>query len=50
MDVSIAETLQERTENLQVSLFEIALQVSWTNGTRERSLILRTMKVLEKQI
>lgn len=50
MDVSIAEVLQERTENLQVRLLEVVLAVYWTKGAHEKSLTLRTMKVLEKEI
>jgi prepilin-type N-terminal cleavage/methylation domain-containing protein len=50
MDVSIAEVLHERTENLQVRLLEVDLTVSWTQGAHEKSLTLRTMKVLEKEI
>lgn len=50
MDVFIAEALNDRTENIQVRLLEIDLTVYWTSGTREKSLTLRTMKVLEKEI
>ncbi len=50
MDVSIAEVLQDRTENLQVRILEVVLAVYWTSGARERSMTLRTMKVLEKEI
>ena len=50
MDVSIAEVLHERTENLQIKLLEVVLTVFWTQGAHERSLTLRTMKVLEKEI
>lgn len=50
IDVSIAEVLQDRTENLQVRLLEVVLAVYWTSGTRERSMTLRTMKMLEKEI
>jgi general secretion pathway protein I len=50
MDVLIAEVLNDRTENIQVRLLEIDLTVYWTSGTREKSLTLRTMKVLEKEI
>ena len=50
MDVSIAEVLQDRTENLQVRVLEVVLAVYWTSGARERSMTLRTMKVLEKEI
>ncbi len=50
MDVSITDTLKERTENLQVRLLEINLTIHWTRGTKEKSLTLRTLKVVEKQI
>jgi general secretion pathway protein I len=50
MDVAVAETLKERTENLQVRLFEVALTVHWTKGTKEKSMTLRSMKVVRKEI
>jgi prepilin-type N-terminal cleavage/methylation domain-containing protein len=50
IDVSIAEVLHERTENLQVRLLEVVLTVSWTQGAHEKSLTVRTLKVLEKEI
>ena len=50
IDVSIAEVLHERTENLQVRLLEVVLTVSWIQGEHEESLTVRTMKVLEKEI
>jgi prepilin-type N-terminal cleavage/methylation domain-containing protein len=50
MEVSITDTLKERTENLQVRLLEINLTIQWMTGTKERALTLRTMKVVEKEI
>ena len=50
IDVAITETLKERTENLQVRLFEIALTVRWTKGTKEKSMTLRSMKVVRKEV
>jgi prepilin-type N-terminal cleavage/methylation domain-containing protein len=50
IDTSIAETLQERTENLQVKMFEIAVTVHWVKGIRERSLTLRTLKTVQKEV
>jgi general secretion pathway protein I len=50
MDISVTNALQDRTESLQVSLFEIALTVRWSKGTRERSLTMRTLRTLPKQI
>jgi len=50
MDVSITDTLKERTENLQVRLLEIALTVRWIKGTKDKSMTLRSMKVVRKEI
>lgn len=50
VDVSVSETLQERTANLQVTLMEISLTVFWTKGIKERSLTLRTIKAVQKQL
>jgi len=49
-DASISETLKDRTENLQVRLLEIDMTVQWTEGLKNKSLTLKTMKVLNKQI
>ena len=50
MDVSITEALKDRTENLQVRLFEIALTMHWTDGSKEKSMTLRSMKAVKKEI
>jgi len=50
MDVSINETLKDRTDNLQVRALEVALTVYWTRNTKNKSLTLRTMKVVNKQV
>jgi general secretion pathway protein I len=50
MDVSINETLKDRTDNLQVNVLEVDLTVHWTKNTKNKSLILRTMKVVNKKI
>lgn len=50
VDVSINETLKDRTDNLQVRVLEVALTVSWTRNTKNKSLTLRTMKVVNKKI
>jgi len=49
-DASITETLKDRTENLQVRLLEIDMTVQWTDGLKKKSLTLKTMKVVNKQI
>jgi prepilin-type N-terminal cleavage/methylation domain-containing protein len=50
LDVSINDVLKARTENLQVRLLEIDLIIHWTKGTKDRSLTLRTLKMLEKEV
>jgi prepilin-type N-terminal cleavage/methylation domain-containing protein len=50
MDVSITDAIKERTENLQISLLEIDLTIHWIRGIKEKSITLRTMKVISKEI
>lgn len=50
MDVSITEALKDRTENLQVRLFEIALTMHWTKGAKEKSMTLRSLKAVKRQV
>jgi prepilin-type N-terminal cleavage/methylation domain-containing protein len=49
MDISITDALKERTENLQVRLLEIDLTVHWIKGMKEKSITMRTMKVVSKE-
>jgi prepilin-type N-terminal cleavage/methylation domain-containing protein len=48
IDVRIAETENERTENLMVKLMEIDLEIRWQEGTKERKLTIKTMKTVAK--
>ena len=50
MDVSVSDALNERTDGLQVRILEIDLTIHWTRGTKEKSLTLKTMKVVNKEI
>lgn len=50
IDVSVADTLKEKTDSIQVALLDVSVTIHWTNGARERSLTLRTAKVVNKQI
>jgi prepilin-type N-terminal cleavage/methylation domain-containing protein len=50
MDVSITNVLNDRTENLPVRLFEINLTVHWMEGLKEKSMTLRTLKMVGKEI
>ncbi|MDA8083403.1 MAG: type II secretion system protein [Nitrospiraceae bacterium] len=49
-DVAIKKTDAERTEMLPVDLMEVSLTVSWTRGVKERSLSLKTLKMVNKKI
>jgi type II secretion system protein I len=48
MDVAISEVMKEKTDNLPVRLMEVALTVHWMEGIREKSLSLKTMKMVDK--
>ena len=49
-DTTIKKTSEDRTENLPVDLLEINLTVKWMKGQKERSFMLKTMKLVTKQI
>lgn len=46
----VYKTLKERTEDLNLDLLEIDLTVRWMVGSREKSINLRTIKVVSKKI
>ena len=50
MDISVTDTLKDRTENLDVRLLEIDLTIHWVRGIKERSFSLRTLKVVNRVI
>ncbi len=50
IDASVKESLKDRTENLQVRLLDIGLTVYWKKGGRDRSVTLRTLKVMNKEV
>jgi general secretion pathway protein I len=50
MDVRITETLVERTELLPVKVFEIDLTVRWKKARNERSIKLKTLKTLDREV
>ncbi len=49
-DISVSRAVTERTENLQVVLLEIELTTHWIQGSKEKSLTMRTMKTVMKQV
>jgi len=48
MDITVTETLTERTEDLKVKLMEVGLTVHWQQGGKEKKLTIRTFKVADK--
>lgn len=46
----VKSTANERTENLQIKLYEINLTVFWTKDSKERAYHLKTVKMVNKQI
>lgn len=50
VDVLIKDSLKERTENIEMQLFQIDVTVHWTKGAKERSFTLRSLKAVRKQI
>jgi len=49
-DASVTEILKERTDNLQVRMLEIALTMYWSEGSKMKSITLKTLKVINKKI
>ena len=50
IDAVVSSTANDRTEDLQVKLLEINLTVSWIKDSKERTLKLKTLKMVNKQI
>lgn len=50
IDAVVSSTASDRTENLQIRLLEINLTVSWIKDLKERTLNLKTLKMVNKQI
>jgi len=48
LDVSVIETMKDRTANLPVRLLQVDLTIHWLKGTRDKSLTLRTIKTVER--
>lgn len=48
--VNVYKALKDRTEDLNVELLEIDLTLKWMAGSREKSIDLKTMKMMPKKI
>lgn len=49
-DANIKKTDEDRTDKLPVELLDISLTVSWTRGLKERTLNLKTLKLVDKKV
>lgn len=49
-EVSIEESLKDRTENIQVKVLEVTVKVFWARGNKDKSMTLRTLKMVQKQV
>jgi prepilin-type N-terminal cleavage/methylation domain-containing protein len=49
-DATIKKTDEDRTDKLPVELLDISLTVSWTRGIKERTLKLKTLKLVNKKV
>ena len=47
-DVAVTEALKERTENLTIKMLQVDLTLRWMKGSREHSLTLRSLKVVDR--
>lgn len=48
--VNVYKALKDRTDDLNVELLEIDLTLKWMAGSREKSIDLKTMKMMPKKI
>ncbi len=48
MDVSVSDVMQDRTDSLPMRLVRVDLTTRWIRGTKQKSLTLRTMKILNR--
>jgi len=50
MDITITETLKDRTKDLSWKVFEVVMDVSWQKGTKKRSFSLKTCKTVKREV
>jgi general secretion pathway protein I len=48
--VFVSDNLTERSESLPVKLMEVEVKVYWTQGNKDKSLTLKTLKMVEKEV
>lgn len=47
-DISVSEIMKERTADLSVKLMEVVLTTHWASGMKEKSLTLKSMKMVDR--
>jgi prepilin-type N-terminal cleavage/methylation domain-containing protein len=47
-EITIAESLKERTDSLGIKMEEITLATSWLNNNKKKEVILKTAKIVSK--
>ena len=50
MDVAITEALDRRTKSLTWKVFEVALIVSWKKEGKDRSISVRTLRTVKREV
>ena len=50
VDVVVAEALKERTKDLPVQLLEVTLMLYWNKASKEKVLVLRSMKMVPRKV
>ncbi|HMK56389.1 MAG TPA: type II secretion system protein [Dissulfurispiraceae bacterium] len=49
-NAAVSKAYEDRTQSLNVELYEVRLTVYWNDGVRERSLSIDTLKMTGKKI
>jgi prepilin-type N-terminal cleavage/methylation domain-containing protein len=47
-EITIAESLKERTDSLAIKMEEITLVTSWVTGNKKKQIVLKTAKIVSK--
>lgn len=50
IDVAVNPAFEGRTKDLPLKMLEIVVAMTWKKGTKSRTLTLRTMKTVKRQI
>ncbi len=48
VEITVSETLRERTDNLPIKLLQIEMVFSWERALRKKSMTLKTLKIVNR--